>query len=93
MEYAIPSRRFIETLKRSLEPAYKISWRAGVHPNTLSKLISGYLRPRVNDPRILAVGRELGLKPAECFEPEPSKRPRKRTPAPDEDRERRVGAA
>lgn len=64
----IPSRRLIETLKLSSEPQYRIAWRAGVHPNTLSKLVSGYIRPRVDDPRVIAVGKELGLAPAECFE-------------------------
>jgi hypothetical protein len=67
---ARPSRRFIEALKLNAEPAYRIAWRAGVHPNTLSKLTSGYIRPRWNDPRIIAVGRELGLPPEACFEPD-----------------------
>ena len=65
--HVIPSRRFIEALKLHPEPAYRIVWRGGIHPNTLSKLVSGYLRPRVNDPRIINVGRELGLEPEECF--------------------------
>jgi hypothetical protein len=64
----LPSRLFIETLKLHRDPAYQIAWRAGVHPNTLSKLISGYLRVRLNDPRLIAVGRELGLEPEDCFE-------------------------
>jgi hypothetical protein len=71
MQHMVPSKRFVELLKLHREPAYRLAWRAGVHPNTLSKLVSGYLRPRVNDPRICAVGRELGLTPEECFEMEP----------------------
>jgi len=68
MQAAIPSRRFIQALKLHPEPAYRIAWRAGVHHNTLSKLVSGYLRTRADDPRIIAVGRELGLAPEDCFE-------------------------
>jgi hypothetical protein len=64
----VPSRRFVEVLKLHPEPAYRVAWRAGVHPNTLSKLISGYLRVRRDDPRIVAVGAALGLSPGECFE-------------------------
>jgi len=69
----IPSRRFVTALKLHPEPAYRLAWRANppVHPNTLSKLVSGYLRPREGDIRIVAVGRELGLTPEECFEPAP----------------------
>jgi hypothetical protein len=68
------SRQFIETLKLHPEPAYRIAWRAGVHPATLSKLIHGAERIRQNDERIVAVGRELGLSPGDCFDstkPEP----------------------
>jgi hypothetical protein len=68
LKYAIPSRTLIEALKLHSEPAYRVAWRAGVHPNTLSKIVSGYIRPRVADPRVIAVGKELGLEPADCFE-------------------------
>jgi len=64
----IPSRRFREALKLHREPAYRIAWAAGLHPNTLSKLCSGYIRPKANDPRVIAVGQQLGLRPEECFE-------------------------
>lgn len=62
------SRRFVETLKLHPEPAYKVAWRAGLHPATLSKLIHGAERVRERDERIVAVGRELGLEPEDCFE-------------------------
>lgn len=68
MQRVVPSRRFIQALKLHPHPAYRIAWRGGVHPNTLSKLTSGYLRTRVGDPRVIAVGKELGLTPAECFD-------------------------
>ena len=62
------SRAFKIALKLSEEPAYLIAQRAGLNPTTLSKLISGAERLRRDDPRIVAVGRELGLTAAECFE-------------------------
>src|SRR5437899_689196 len=46
MPPARPSRRFIEALKLHREPAYRIAWAAGVHPNTLSKLVTGQTRVR-----------------------------------------------
>jgi len=49
------------------EPAYRIAMRAGIHPSTLSKLLSGQERVKPNDPRVIAVGRELGLSARHCF--------------------------
>lgn len=62
------SRHFIESIKLSPTPAYRIAQDAGLHPATLSKLLSGAERVKANDPRVIAVARVLGLKPEECFE-------------------------
>ena len=62
------SNLFLEKLKLSSIPAYKLAWRAGLHPNTLSKLTTGYLRPRRNDKRLLKLGKLLGLKQSQVFE-------------------------
>ena len=40
---------------------------AGCHPSTLSRLLHGAERVKPDDPRIVAVGRQLGLEPDECF--------------------------
>ena len=61
------SRALIERIKLSSTPAYRLAHRAGCHPSTLSKLLHGAERVRESDPRIIAVGRELGLSPDECF--------------------------
>ena len=63
------SRRFLEALKMGDRPAYRIAWAAGLHPATLSKLITGAERLKDNDQRVIAVGRELGLAPSDCFAP------------------------
>lgn len=62
------SRRFIERVKLAPRPAYRIALDAGIHPATLSKLISGAERVKANDPRVISVARQLGLTPEECFE-------------------------
>ncbi len=69
------SRRFIEAVKLADEPAYRIAWRAGLHPATLSKILTGAERVREGDRRVLAVAEVLGLSRAECFEPERDNRP------------------
>lgn len=62
------SRAFLTALKLNPEPAYRIAIRAGVNPTTLSKLITGALPAQPADPRIVAVGRQLGLSPEICFD-------------------------
>lgn len=62
------SRRFIESVKLSPTPAYRIAFKAGIHPATLSKLLSGAERVKPNDPRVVAVGAVIGLAAHECFE-------------------------
>ncbi len=64
------SRRFIEALKLGDQRSYKIAWQAGLNPSTLSKLICGIEKVKPNDPRVLAVGKILGLNPEGCFEME-----------------------
>ena len=61
------SRRFIEAIKLSPTPAYRIAHEAGLHPATLSKLLSGAERVKRSDARVIAVGRVLGIDPTDCF--------------------------
>jgi hypothetical protein len=64
----VVSQTFIVAVKMASEPAYKIAYKAGIHPSVLSKLISGQERLKPHDARVLAVGKVLGLTAAECFE-------------------------
>ena len=48
--------------------AGRIAQLADIHPTTLSKLMNGIEVPKPDDPRVLAVGRVLGLKKDEVFE-------------------------
>lgn len=49
-------------------PAYRLAQKAGLDPSTLSKLLCGIVRIKPNDPRVIAIGKVLGLEPEECFE-------------------------
>ena len=60
------SKQFRDAIKLN-GPAYRIAQRAHIHPTTLSKLLHGYERVRPNDPRVISIGRLLGLSAAECF--------------------------
>jgi len=71
---AVPKRRVIMVsqklkakIKLSSEPAYKIAHKAGIDPTTLSKLICGIVKVRHGDPRVIAVGRVLGVPEEKCF--------------------------
>ena len=62
------SREFLIQLKLNELPAYRIAQKAEVNPTTLSRLINGIDSVRPSDPRIIAVGKVLGLPPSDCFE-------------------------
>ena len=62
------SRKFKAALKLDARPQYRLAWQAGINPTTLSQIITGYIRVKQNDPRILKVGELLGLSEEECFE-------------------------
>jgi hypothetical protein len=68
------SRRFVEAVKLAPKRSYRIAQEAGLHPTTLSKLITGIVPAQRNDPRVLAVANVLGLKPEECFDEAPGLR-------------------
>lgn len=62
------SRRFIERLKLSSIPQYKIAIQANVHPSLLSKWITGAQPARDGDARLIYIGKLLGLQPDDVFE-------------------------
>ena len=71
MEHRV-SKRFLIELKFCGRPQYAVARQADLHPNLLSKLIHGFETVKPRDPRILAVGAVLGLRPEDCFEPDNS---------------------
>ncbi len=62
------SEKFRIAVKLADRPAWKIAYQADVHPNVLSKIMSGAVRVKVGDRRVLRIGEILGLRPDECFE-------------------------
>ena len=48
-------------------PAYRIAQEAGLHHSTLSRLLCGIEKVQPNDPRVVAVGKVLGIPAEECF--------------------------
>ena len=57
-------------IKLGDKPAYKVAQEADLDPSTLSKLMCGIVRVKKGDPRVLAVGRVLGIPPEDCFQKE-----------------------
>ena len=61
------SDKFIQAVKLDKRPQYKIALAAGVHPDTLSKIINGQIIIQDGDRRVVEVGKLLGLTPAQLF--------------------------
>ena len=70
----------LELLKLRLQGRrqYEIAHAANVHPSVMSALLNGIVPVRHGDPRIVRIGRELGIPPQECFEDEVQLRTRRR---------------
>lgn len=66
------SQQFLIRLKLGQMRQYRAAQKARVDPTTLSKLVNGAEKLKTRDPRILAVGTVLGLRPEDCFEPDTS---------------------
>ena len=63
----------LELLKRRArgERQYAIARAADVHPSVASALLNGIVPIRRGDPRVVRIGRVVGLSARECFEPAP----------------------
>ena len=72
------SHKFKAAIKLSNIPAYRIAQKANLDPNTLSKLVCGITKVKFGDPRVLAVGRVLGIPGDECFEAEEMEKQRRK---------------
>ena len=64
------SKKLKRAIRLSPHRNYKIARAAGVHPSTLSQILCGIVRVKNGDPRVIQIGKVLGLKPGECFEEE-----------------------
>ncbi len=64
------SKKFRIEVKLNDFPAYRLAQMAGINPNELYKLMSGISQVKYGDPRIVAVGKILGLTAEDCFQQE-----------------------
>ena len=62
------SKRLKQAVKLSELKAYEIAHEAEMHPSTLSRILNGIEDVKWGDPRVLRIGKVLGIKPSECFE-------------------------
>ncbi len=62
------SMKLLHTVKLSNFKAYEIAHMANIHPSTLSKIICGIDKVNPHDPRVIAIGRVLGIPANECFQ-------------------------
>ena len=57
-------------IKTSPERQYRLAHKIEVHPSVLSHWLNGITDPQVGDPRIVALGRLVGVPATECFKGE-----------------------
>jgi plasmid maintenance system antidote protein VapI len=62
------SRKFVEAVKLSDLRAYEIAHKAEIHPTTLSRILNGIEDVKPGDPRVLRIGKVLGLRSEDCFD-------------------------
>ncbi|MBI3616535.1 MAG: helix-turn-helix transcriptional regulator [Candidatus Omnitrophica bacterium] len=61
------SPKFVEALRMKHGQMYRLAFRAGLHPTTLSKVLNGAQEVQPKDKRLVRLGHLLGLSPEELF--------------------------
>lgn len=62
------SEKLKNAVRTSKDKGYIIAQSAGVHPSMLSQIINDILNVKENDPRVIAIGKVVGVSPEDCFE-------------------------
>ena len=62
------SQKLKNAVKLSPKKAYEIAHQAHLHPSILSKIVCGIDKVKPGDPRVLAIGKAVGLSEGECFD-------------------------
>lgn len=65
------SKNFKIAIKLAGIPAWKIAYEVGVHPNVLLKILTGALKVKPGDERVLKVAKILRIEPEDCFDSNP----------------------
>lgn len=61
------SEKFRQAARISQVPLYQLALKCDIPPGRIYKVIRGIIPVHGGDQRIIALGRLLGLSPAECF--------------------------
>ena len=64
------SKKFRDAVRLYPLPQYRLAISCGIDPCWLSKALHSAVKVRLGEPRIIAIGKLIGLSPAECFEQE-----------------------
>lgn len=62
------SRDFKIAIKMADQPAWKLASMASVNPNVLSKIITGAIKVKKGDSRVIRIAHLLGLPESQCFD-------------------------
>ena len=61
------SPKLVGALRMKHKQMYRLAFRVGMHPTTLSKILNGIQHVRPGDKRLVRLGRLLGITPEELF--------------------------
>lgn len=67
MGRTIISEKFRQAARISETPLYRLALQCDIPPGSIYKVIRGIASANPEDPKIIALGKLLGLKPRECF--------------------------
>ena len=68
MKYRPLSKKLNDAVRLSPIRKYKLAKKAGLHQSHFSQILNGIVLTRVGDERIKEIGKQLDLKPEECWE-------------------------
>ncbi len=61
------SKQFRDAVRLHPAPQYRLAISCGIDPCWLSKALHSAVKIRIGEPRIIAIGKLIGLGPADCF--------------------------
>ena len=63
-----PSPKLVDAIKHSGQSRIDLAKKAGVKPSTFYQLLCGAMTVKPSDPRLIAIGKLLGLQAEDCVE-------------------------
>ncbi len=62
------SQKLKDAVKTSIDMHYVVAKKAGLSQSSMSQLLRGIVEHQENDPRVIAIGKVVGVSPEDCFE-------------------------